>query len=423
VFLIDPMLWNRSGERRRSYLAASLRSLDAGIKSLGGPGLLVLTGSPVAVLPEVARQHAATIFASADYGPYGSRRDREVAQECDLEFIGSPFLHPPGAVRKPDGSSYRVFTPFYRAWQALAVPPATPAPERWTRHGEAPARGAGWSLVDAAPDPPFPVGEEAAQDRWLDFAAGRLASYPAARDQPAGSGTSGLSAALKFGEVHPRSILADAGSREGSAAFIRQLCWRDFYGHLLAELPDSARLPYQPAFAGFPWRQGAQAQQDFQAWRAGLTGYPFVDAGMRQLAATGTMPNRLRMVVASFLVKDLHLDWRLGAAHFMQQLYDGDLANNQHGWQWTAGTGTDAAPYYRIFNPVTQGIRFDPQADYVRRWIPALADLPGAAAHTPWEQPRELWAGYPDRIVDHAAERSVAMANYEQVKQRRNPAD
>lgn len=412
VFVIDEQLWGRSGQRRRGYLAASLRSLHQDIAELGGPGLTVLRGDPAVVLPVMAADLDASVYATADYGPYGNARDARVAGACRATFLDSPFLQPPGSVSKADGGSYRVFTPFYRAWQSLDVPDPVPAPQHWPAMDL--PRGAGWAVLDAEDDPPFEVGEDAAWHRWRDFGGHGLASYKDRRDLPGAS--SGLSTALKFGEVHPRSIVADAAGRPGADPFIRQLCWRDFYGHLLAELPQTARHNYQPAFDAFPWDSGARADERFEAWRQGRTGFPYVDAGMRELLATGFMPNRLRMVVASFLVKDLHIDWRRGAAWFMQQLYDGDLANNQHGWQWTAGTGTDAAPYFRIFNPVAQGLRFDPQGEYVRRWVPELRGLNGAAAQEPWEHPAHLRPDYPDRIVDHAVERGEAMTRYEQIK-------
>lgn len=416
VFVIDPRLWSPAGARRKSYLAASLRRLSRDIEELGGPGLTVLVGDPVRVLPAMATDLGATIYATADFGPYGAARDEALARRASARFLDSPFLHVPGAVRKQDGGPYRVFTPFWRAWSALPAPHPSPRPDRWPRPPGAIPTGSGWQTLRAWPDPPFAVGEAAALRRWLEFADHRMATYGNRRDFPAADATSGLSAALKYGEIHPRTVIAQAAGREGGDAFVRQLCWRDFYGHLLADLPHTARRNYQAMFDAMPWREGSLADADFERWRSGTTGYPFVDAGMRHLAATGTMPNRLRMVVASFLVKDLRIDWRRGAAHFMRELYDGDLANNSHGWQWTAGTGTDAAPYYRIFNPVAQGLRFDPDGSYVRAWVPELAALGGPAAHEPWKHPRALWPNYPDRIVDHAAAREAALASYAEIR-------
>lgn len=417
VFVLDPALWDPSGGRRRGYLAASLSDLDERIRGLGGPGITVLTGDPARVLPAFA--DGRPVFATQDFGPYGRRRDAAVAERADLRLVGSPYRHAPGTVTKPDGSGYRVFTPYWKAWSTVPDAPVVPAPGSWPGEGSSgPVRqGEGWAVLLAQPRPPFVVGEEAAWQRWRDFAADRLGQYGDRRNAPAPGATSGLSTALKYGEIHPRSVVADAAGRPGAGAFVRQLCWRDFYAQVLSDAPGSARRNYQPTFDAMTWAEGAEAERAFAAWTAGRTGYPFVDAGMRQLAERGWLPNRLRMVVASFLVKDLGIDWRRGARWFMAQLYDGDLANNQHGWQWTAGTGTDAAPYYRIFNPVAQGLRFDPDGDYVRTWVPELRALAGAAAHEPWKHPRERWAGYPEPIVDHAASREAALARYAAVKE------
>ena len=419
MFVLDPALWEPAGKRRRTYLSTSLHRLDADIRRLGGPGLRIAAGDPASVVPAIAAEHMAAVFATADAGPYGAIRDRAVAAACDLRLVSTPYLHPPGSVRKGDGGGYRVFTPFYRAWRALPLPAEAPVPRDWPAWPGNAEPGPGWATIDALADPALAAGEASAQQHMRAFVEYRLPDYQRRRDLPAEDGTSTLSTALKFGELHPRTVIAAAAGHDGAEAFTRQLCWRDFYGHFLAARPETARSNVQPAFDAFPWEEGAPAQVAFEQWRSGRTGFPFVDAGMRHLAGAGTMPNRLRMVVASFLVKDLHVDWRWGARHFMQQLYDGDLANNQHGWQWTAGTGTDAAPYYRVFNPVRQGLKFDPSGDYVRAWVPELRGLPGASVHEPWEHPREHWPDYPDRIVDHAHERDEAMRRYEAIRSAR----
>jgi deoxyribodipyrimidine photo-lyase len=220
-----------------------------------------------------------------------------------------------------------------------------------------------------------------------------------------------MSVYLKWGAIHPRTILADLGP--GDETYRKEIAWREFYAAVLHAWPESAREYYQPQFAAMAYdRPNTNA---FTAWREGRTGYPIVDAGMRQLLGEGWMHNRVRMIVASFLVKDLHVEWQHGARHFMRHLVDGDLASNQHGWQWTAGTGTDAAPYYRVFNPILQGVKFDPDGAYVRRWIPELREVDGAAAHEPWKLP-DPPDGYPERIVDHAAERVEALNRYQAAK-------
>ena len=263
-----------------------------------------------------------------------------------------------------------------------------------------------------------PAGEKAAWERWEQFRSTRLAGYSEDRNRADLDGTSALSHHLRFGEIHPRSLLAELGERDET--FRKELCWREFYADVLFQRPDSARVSLDPRFDEvMRWSTGRAADDALAAWREGRTGYPFVDAGMRQLRAEGWVHNRVRMVVASFLVKDLHLPWQHGAREFMRWLRDGDLASNAHGWQWTAGCGTDAAPFYRVFNPVLQGLKFDPDGDYVRRYVPELAHLAGAAAHEPWKHPEGLTHGYPERIVDHAAEREAALADFARLKEER----
>jgi deoxyribodipyrimidine photo-lyase len=256
------------------------------------------------------------------------------------------------------------------------------------------------------------AGEDAAMRRWRAFRDGPLADYGTARNRPDLAGTSQLSTALKFGEVHPRTLLAELDP-ERHDAFAKELAWREFYADVLFHRPETAREYLRQEYARMRY---AAPGQDFDAWCEGRTGYPFVDAGMRQLRAEGWVHNRVRMVVASFLVKDLHVEWQHGARHFMRWLRDGDLASNQHGWQWVAGCGTDAAPYFRVFNPVGQGVKFDPSGDYVRRYVPELRHLTGAAAHTPWNADDGYDHGYPTRILDHAEERAEALARLAELK-------
>jgi deoxyribodipyrimidine photo-lyase len=353
------------------------------------------------------------VHVAADFGPYGAERDRRVAEalaEHDIELVrtGSPYAVAPGRVTKGDGTPYAVFTPFSRAW----------AQHGWRGPIQAPT-GVGWLALEQTadvPDPTLPdgmelpeAGERAALRRWAEFRDGALGGYGDDRDRPDLDVTSRMSVHLKYGEVHPRTLLADlAGRRDaGASAYRTELAWREFYADVLHHRPDTAREYLRPEFARMAYDH-PEAQLD--AWRQGRTGFPIVDAGMRQLRSTGWMHNRLRMIVASFLVKDLHLEWQLGARHFMQWLVDGDLASNQHGWQWTAGSGTDAAPYFRVFNPTTQGRKFDPDGAYVRRWVPELRDV--ADPHDPGEVD-----GYPAPVVDHAEERREALDRFERIKQ------
>lgn len=420
LFVLDPVLLARSGAARLNWLAASLRSLNS---SMAG-GLQVLRGVPAEVVPAIAAQVGATaVHVAADYGPYGSRRDAAVADRLTadgraLVATGSAYAIAPGRVRKADGTGYKVFTPFFRGWSehGWRAPADSAGPVRWHHPtGPAPTNWllpVGASAGVAGLDRPGIVGEEAARRRWQEFRAASLAHYDDTRDRPDLAGTSILSSHLRWGEIHPRTLLADLDDSSGSQAFRRQLAFRDFYADLLARNPASATTSMDPAFdSAILYRSGAAADADFERWTRGETGYPFVDAGMRQLLHTGWMHNRVRMVVASFLVKDLLIPWWRGADWFMRCLTDGDLANNSQGWQWVAGCGTDAAPYFRVFNPVTQGRKFDPEGDYVRRYLPELSQVAGPAVHEPWQLPTPP-PDYPGPMVDHRLARAEALSRY-----------
>ncbi len=410
LFVLDDRLRRHSGAPRLAFLYRCLRALD---ESLGGR-LVVVRGKPANVLPRLTKEvDANEVHISADHGPYGAKRDRAVADalgETRLVSTGSAYAIPPGEITKSDGHPFRVFTPFYQAWRRHGWP--TPAPTadpdgiRW-------ANGVRSTGIPA--DPALPKGmhlpnggEQAAQQQWREF---DVAGYPDGRDRPAHPATSRMSPYLKFGCVHPRSLLADLHG-PGAETYRKELAWREFYADVLWHQPDSARDYYQPRFAKMRYDSDNAA---FEAWAYGRTGYPIVDAGMRQLLAEGWMHNRVRMIVASFLVKDLHQEWTRGARWFLDHLVDGDLASNQHNWQWVAGCGTDAAPYFRIFNPVTQGRKFDPDGEYARRYIPELASIEGAAIHEPWKLTNPP-ANYPHRIVDHADERSEALKRLAEIK-------
>ncbi len=339
-------------------------------------------------------------------------------QAPPLVASGTPYAVRPGTVLTKGGTPYQVFTPFSRVWrdQPVEVPRAPPRSLRWRRTvgGEDLDPG----LLERGRS--FgPAGEDAARDRWHEFLDDGLQSYADDRDRPDLDRTSRLSGHLKHGEIHPRTMLADVARRRGSAGartFVTELAWREFYADVLWHRPESGWGDLRDELAQMTYDSGSRADRLVDAWRRGETGYPFVDAGMRQLLETGWMHNRVRMVTGSFLVKDLHAWWPVGARHFLDHLIDGDLASNNHGWQWVAGTGTDAAPYFRVFNPVSQGRKFDPDGDYVRRWVPELAHLRGGAAHEPWRHPDGYGEGYPEQIVDHDEERKEALARYEQAR-------
>ena len=416
VFVLDPRLEQSSGERRLQYLGDSLRALSEALDDR----LLIVRGRPEEQIPAIsAHIGAQTVHISADFSPFGVRRDTAVAAALaaegrTLQPTGSPYLVSPGRVTKDDGTPYKVFTPFLSRWRDVgwrAPAQSDPAAVRWID----PAELTGVERVDA-PDPgaqmDVEAGEAAALSRWAEFVETGLAGYADDRNRPDKPGTSRMSAPLKFGTIHPRTMVVDLDvAQSGPAAYLRELAFRDFYATVLAEWPHSAWQNWNRTYDAIDVDTDAAARAAFDAWKQGRTGYPIVDAGMRQLLQTGFMHNRVRMIVASFLVKDLHLPWQWGARWFLEQLVDGDMASNQHGWQWCAGSGTDAAPYFRVFNPTAQGEKFDPAGDYVRRWVPELAGPEVKAADV-----HKLKAGrppgYPDPIVDHAAERVEALARY-----------
>lgn len=413
-FVLDPRLLKSAGPRRLQFLGACLSELN---NKLNGR-LLITEGLPEQRIPEISRAVGATsVHISADFSPFGSRRDVTVATALDgvrLEATGSPYLVSPGRVTKGDGSPYRVFTPYFARWREVG----------WRLPADSGPPTADWldpaavSCEIRRVDPPDPgvtldiePGETAALRQWAEFVDGDLATYAEQRDRPDRAATSRMSAHLKFGTIHPRTMAADLAFRDpGQAAYLRELAFRDFYATVLHSWPESAWRNWNRNFDAMEIDTGDSAEQVFDAWKQGRTGYPIVDAGMRQLLHTGFMHNRVRMIVASFLVKDLHLPWQWGARWFLEQLVDGDIASNQHGWQWSAGSGTDAAPYFRVFNPTAQGEKFDPGGDYVKRWVPELADVDDVHRLDKGRPSR-----YPQPIVDHAAERREALRRYGQI--------
>jgi deoxyribodipyrimidine photo-lyase len=411
--VLDPRLEASSGARRLQYLYRALRELS---DNLDGR-LLVTRGRPEQRIPALARAAGATsVHISQDHSPFGRRRDDSVQValgEIDLCATGSGYLVSPGRITKSDGAPYQVFTPFFRAWRGHGWrAPADSGPDsaQWIDPGQVPDGIADRVDIPSATDDLVTgAGERAASEQWRQFVEQDLADYPTQRDRPDLDTTSRMSAHLKFGTIHPRTMAVDLGS--GDDAYLRELAFRDFYAAVLHHWPDSAWQNWNRDFDAIEVDDDEAAMRAFEAWKDGRTGFPIVDAGMRQLATTGFMHNRVRMIVASFLVKDLHLPWQWGARWFLDQLIDGDVANNQHGWQWAAGCGTDAAPYFRVFNPGLQGAKFDPDGDYIRRWVPELADI--ADVHKlRGDRPRP----YPEPIVDHAEERLEALRRYRHLR-------
>lgn len=414
-FVLDPRLEASSGSRRLRFLGDCLRHLH---EDLDGR-LLVTRGRPEERIPLIANEIAASaVHVSEDFAPFGRRRDARVQLtlgQVPLVATGSPYLVSPKRVLKSDGSPYKVFTPFLRGWREYG----------WRAPARSGATSARWidpadlanKVVDQAGIPESgvrlhqPSGEAAALRRWKAFVEDELDRYAEDRDRTDRDGISLMSAHLKFGTIHPRTMVADLDLRRaGHVAYLRQLAFRDFYAAILYHWPDSAWRNWNRDFDAIEADTDKSAKRLFEVWKAGETGFPIVDAGMRELRETGFMHNRVRMIVASFLVKDLHLPWQWGARWFLDQLIDGDIASNQHGWQWSAGCGTDAAPYFRVFNPTTQGQKFDPAGDYVRRWVPELVDADDAHLRSGPRPP-----GYPAPIVDHRQERVEALRRYRSV--------
>jgi len=429
VYVLDPRLLDgpRSSANRTWFLLGSLRELATDLAARGAP-LVVRSGRPELVIPALAAEAGADdVFATRDVSPFARDRDRAVgaalaAAGRHLHLRRGLLVAEPEDVHADDGRPVTVFTPFSRRWAAVPRRALVPPPDA------IPSLPAGTLAGEALPEPPPPTadpallpvpGEAAARERlasWVASAA--LPAYADGRNRLDVDGTSRLSADLKFGTLSPLEVLLAAeGPGDGRRVFVSELCWREFYAHVLWHFPHVVRGAYRPAYDAIPW---ADDPAGLAAWREGRTGYPVVDAAMRQLAAGGWMHNRARMIVASFLAKDLLVDWRRGEDHFMAHLVDGDVAANNGGWQWTAGTGTDAAPYFRVFNPVSQGRRFDPAGAYVRRWVPELARVPDAYVHEPWSMPPDVQAAagcvigrdYPAPIVDHGAARDRALAAY-----------
>jgi deoxyribodipyrimidine photo-lyase len=415
VFVLDPALWDNAGPARRAWLAANLRSLD---DSMGGRLCIRIGSAPTVVPALVDEVSAAQLHVARDLTPYAKDRDHAVIKalpdEVEAVATGTPYAVAPGVIKNGSGSPYKVFTPYSKAWRAHGWedPIRAPANIDWV---SADSDERVTAMVDEAlrhaPEGMPAPGEDAAKRRFNRFVEHDLAGYADHRDDPGADRTSRMSPYLKLGVLHPRQLLAQtSGSRaEGARTFESELAWRDFYADVLHHNPRSAWEDLRPV----PGLTYDDHQDAIDAWKTGTTGFPIVDAGMRQLLAEGWMHNRVRMITASFLTKDLHVWWPVGARHFLHHLVDGDIASNNHGWQWVAGTGTDAAPYFRVFNPVTQGLKFDPQGDYVRRWVPELAHLAGKAAHEPWDAEDGYAHDYPKRIIDHAAERQVALDRYQ----------
>ncbi|MEM1094163.1 MAG: deoxyribodipyrimidine photo-lyase [Bacteroidota bacterium] len=429
------------GGARRWWLHHSLTALDQDLRDHGSR-LVLRSGKSLAALRDLtAATGADAVYWNTRYEPALHQRDEQVAEALksdgvEVKTFAGTLLHDPDAIRTGSGGPYKVYTPFWRKMTAQTAigeplgPPRlgeTSAPEAWPES----APVADWGLLptidwDGGLDDTWTPGEQGAHDRLERFIAEAAIDYEDERNRPDHHGTAMLSPHLHHGEISPRQVWTAVeawatNSNADATAFLKEIAWREFSYHLLYHFPATTDAPLKDKFAAFPWANDADG---LERWQKGLTGYPIVDAGMRQLYHIGWMHNRVRMIVASFLTKDLLIAWQDGARWFWDTLVDADLASNTMGWQWAAGSGADAQPFFRIFNPISQGERYDPNGDYVRRWVPELAKLPKKYIHKPWEAPRALLEQfgvvlgdtYPKPMVDHAEARDIALEAYQQIK-------
>jgi deoxyribodipyrimidine photo-lyase len=424
-----------TGPKRQHFLCGCLRSLAGNLKSLGSR-LILRSGDAVAALEQLVQETGASaIFFNRDYDPFGVATEQRLITRCSelgVSVISAKdrVLHEAAEVVTGSGGEYRVYTPYSRNWlsqpkpgvqgkpQSLGAPPAEELPSLPLPELDY------WGLTLDTTEPLPEAGERAARERMKDFVGSTiLTGYAQKRNLPAGLTTSRLGADLRFGLISIRELyqhcMTAAQQVQGDAlvsiqTYIKELAWREFYLAILHRHPEVFDDAFNQEWRGLPW---PGREDHYQAWCTGRTGFPIVDAGIRELRATGFMHNRVRMIVSMFLTKDLHCDWRLGESFFMQHLLDGENASNNGGWQWSAGTGADAAPYFRIQNPWTQTKSYDPDGVYIKKWIPELAAVPGPLLQAAPPPGRSLAPGYPAPIVDHATERERTLALFKQHRQ------
>ena len=416
------------GAARTAFLLRSLESLRKNLEVLGYP-LVIRCGKSVEVIPKLALELGVqAVFANRRYEPYALARDNRIFNELNALGIGFEVFKDAVAWEEHEiltqaGNPFTVFTPYSKAWKARKA--QSPCPRLAPAKKPFPKITSDLLPLDSAElghplkQSVSPAGEHAAQEALKRFLAGPVFRYAEQRNFPAVEGTSNLSAHLRCGTIGIRTVYAKLRAARESRApeqqrncdvWLSELIWREFYLQILVNFPHVMKGPFRPEYSHLAWSDN---EAHFQAWCEGMTGYPIVDAAMRCLNATGNMHNRLRMIVAMFLTKDLLINWQKGERYFMHQLVDGDMAANNGGWQWSAGTGTDAAPYFRIFNPVSQGEKFDPGGKFVRQWVPELADVPDDLIHQPWENPlATARTKYPPRIVLHEQQRPKCLAMF-----------
>ncbi len=425
VYILDPKLLSQPAQKRQAFLFEGIRALQADIRELGGD-LCIRAGDPAEELVKVSQETGARqVFCEEDFTPYSRQRDAKVSKYLKLTHAGFPTIQHPEMTTKDDGKPYTVFTPFSKKWKALPAPIPVAVDPRCRFSRCLPGNNSILPGLEWAGS--FSAGETAARQTLDDFLRNRVFLYKEDRNRLDLDGTSRLSAALRFGVVSGReaawsvrqqiSLAPSSRESEGSETWLNELIWRDFNASILYHFPMVLQQAFQARYRSIQWRH---APSELERWKYGQTGFPVVDAGMRQLLQLGWMHNRARMITASFLVKDLLINWQEGESWFMQNLVDGDPASNNGGWQWTAGVGTDAAPYFRIFNPITQGIRFDPSGSYIRTWVPELATVPDEYIHQPEKMPIAdqqkysfvLGKNYPLPMIDHSFARERTMAAF-----------
>jgi deoxyribodipyrimidine photo-lyase len=431
LFIIEPELMGEAAPKRRAFLLNALADLNQQLKDRGSQLIIRKGPAKEAFQALFGELGDATIYAHEDFSPFARRRDQEIKENFQFELSQGVVIRHPTSVLKDDGDPYIVYTPYKNKWYENPIP--TPA-DCLAAPQDLPPLPEGLKSDPLPTEDPvsgFPATTEEAQKRLSSFIEDALLTYKSRRDRMDLDGTSQLSPYLRFGLLSIREAFAKAQiasiqaqkdkTRSEIRTWMNELVWREFYTMILYHFPRVMDGPFREDYKDIRWRE---APEDLQAWQQGKTGYPIVDACMRQLLNTGWMHNRGRMVVASFLTKDLLINWQEGEAWFMANLVDGDPAANNGGWQWSAGTGTDAAPYFRIFNPVLQGQKHDPDGEYIAKWVPELSELPVKYRHEPWEMNQEeakkvhfkLGENYPQRIVDHFFARDRTLEAYKSAR-------
>ena len=432
LFIIEPLLMDAAAPKRRAFLLGALADLDRQLKALGSQ-LIVRQGPAQDALPLLVDElDGASIFAHEDFSPFARQRELAISASTDLHLFPGTVLQHPETIHKDNGDPYIVYTPYKNQWYQQPLPTPADCLSEPDALPPLPAELDSISLPSFTAIDDFHPTVDEAYRRLRGFTSDSIQDYRSQRNRLDLDGTSRLSAYLRFGLISPREAFAQAqiaflqakkdAIRKEIQTWMDELVWREFYTAILYHFPKVLESPFREDYENISWRQ---APEDLEAWQNGQTGYPIVDACMRQLLETGWMHNRGRMITASFLTKDLLINWQEGEAWFMANLVDGDPAANNGGWQWTAGTGTDAAPYFRIFNPIIQSKKFDPEGAFIAHWVPELADLPAQYRHQPWELPSteaqkyhfKLGRDYPEPIVDHGFARERTLQAYKAARE------